>query len=145
MIVLSSCSVSHPAELIGKHFSVLVHDEDLERARYVFHERRVGDRASRNVELRLKSLRDNDQERTFENTLMTISFNSMGMYSLGKEANKREFFGTYGVARDITDRKRAEELISYQAYHDILTELPNRVLFKDRLGLGGDSGQTQRG
>ena len=86
-----------PEELIGKHYSVLVHDDDIERARYVFNERRVGDRASRNVELRLKSLRGNDQERTFENTLMTISFNSMGMYALGKEVNKREFFGTYGV------------------------------------------------
>ena len=39
------------------------------------------------------------------------------------------------MARDITERKRAEELISYQAYHDILTDLPNRILFKDRLGL----------
>jgi diguanylate cyclase (GGDEF)-like protein len=26
-------------------------------------------------------------------------------------------------------------MISYQAYHDILTDLPNRILFKDRLGL----------
>jgi PAS domain S-box-containing protein len=41
-------------ELIGQHYSVLVHDEDLERARYAFNERRVDERASRNVELRLK-------------------------------------------------------------------------------------------
>jgi hypothetical protein len=33
---------------------MLVHDEDLERARYSFNERRVDERASRNVELRLK-------------------------------------------------------------------------------------------
>ncbi len=125
----------HPDELIGKHYSVLVHEEDIEHARYVFNERRVGDRASRNVELRLRSLHNNDQERTFENTFMTISFNSMGIYPLGHEENKRSYFGTYGVARDITERKRAEQLISHQAYHDILTDLPNRILFKDRLGL----------
>ena len=123
------------ADLVGKHYSELVHDEDLERARYVFNERRVGQRASRNVELRLKSNLNNDQELTFENTLMTISFNSMGMYAVGSEPTQREFFGTYGVARDITERKRAEAMISYQAYHDILTDLPNRMLFKDRLGL----------
>lgn len=124
-----------PSELIGRHYSVLVHEEDIERAHYVFNERRVGERASRNVELRLKNTRGDELERTFENSLMTISFNSMGMYTQGKEVNKRRFFGTYGVARDITDRKRAEQLISYQAYHDILTDLPNRILFKDRLGL----------
>lgn len=124
-----------PEEMIGKHYSELVHEEDLERARYVFNERRVGDRASRNIELRLKNHRGNNQDITFENTLMTISFNSMGMYALGQEPTRREFFGTYGVARDITDRKRAEAMISYQAYHDVLTDLPNRILFKDRLGL----------
>lgn len=122
-------------ELIGKHYSALIHDDDLELARYVFRERRVDERASRNVELRLKCHKGYCENLTFENSLMTISFNSMGMYSLNEKENSCEFFGTYGVARDITERKRAEELIAYQAYHDILTNLPNRALFKDRLGL----------
>jgi diguanylate cyclase (GGDEF)-like protein/PAS domain S-box-containing protein len=122
-------------ELIGQHYSILVHEEDMERARYVFNERRVDERASRNVELRLKCNTGSTQERTFNNTLMTISLNAIGMHVPDQEVRKLEFFGTYGVARDITDRKRAEEVISYQAYHDILTDLPNRILFKDRLGL----------
>ena len=35
---------------------------------------------------------------------------------------------------DISDRKRAEEQIEFHAYHDVLTGLPNRKLFTDRLG-----------
>jgi diguanylate cyclase (GGDEF)-like protein/PAS domain S-box-containing protein len=34
---------------------------------------------------------------------------------------------------DISDRKRAEEQIEFHAYHDVLTHLPNRKLFTDRL------------
>ncbi|CAN7601894.1 EAL domain-containing protein [Pseudoduganella sp. LjRoot289] len=119
-------------ELLGKHYSVLIHDEDLERARYVFNERRPDERTSRNVELRLKC-KGNGVERTFSNTLMTMSMNAIGVHVA--DQLRHEQFGIYGVARDITDRKRAEEVISYQAYHDILTDLPNRMLFKDRLGL----------
>jgi diguanylate cyclase (GGDEF)-like protein/PAS domain S-box-containing protein len=37
------------------------------------------------------------------------------------------------LSHDITERKRAEEQITHLAYHDALTGLPNRTLFKDRL------------
>jgi diguanylate cyclase (GGDEF)-like protein len=36
---------------------------------------------------------------------------------------------------DITERKQAEETIRYLAYHDALTNLPNRTLFNDRIAL----------
>jgi PAS domain S-box-containing protein len=37
------------------------------------------------------------------------------------------------VNRDITERKRAEDLLAHNALHDGLTDLPNRLLFVDRL------------
>ncbi|MBO8172275.1 MAG: EAL domain-containing protein [Bacillaceae bacterium] len=41
-----------------------------------------------------------------------------------------------GVMKDITLRKKLEDQIQYQAYHDTLTGLPNRVLLYDRLKQG---------
>lgn len=40
-----------------------------------------------------------------------------------------------GSLIDITERKKAEEQSHHQAYHDALTDLPNRILFHDRLSL----------
>jgi diguanylate cyclase (GGDEF)-like protein len=39
------------------------------------------------------------------------------------------------IARDMTDRKKAEERLVYMAYHDALTGLPNRVTLAERLAL----------
>lgn len=52
--------------------------------------------------------------------------------------------GSSKIARDITERKRAEALVRELAYYDPLTKLANRILLKDRLTqsmlAGGRSG-----
>src|SRR6185436_2815383 len=48
------------------------------------------------------------------------------------------------VSRDISERRRAEEQIEYQAYHDGLTGLPNRLLFRDRLTVALAHAKRQR-
>jgi PAS domain S-box-containing protein len=45
------------------------------------------------------------------------------------------------VNRDITERKRMEERLEHEAFHDALTGLPNRNLFLDRVQRAMDYGQ----
>ncbi|HEX8503014.1 MAG TPA: EAL domain-containing protein [Pyrinomonadaceae bacterium] len=49
----------------------------------------------------------------------------------GEEARARLIF----QMQDITDRKLAEQRLLHDAFHDVLTGLPNRALFTDRLKL----------
>jgi diguanylate cyclase (GGDEF)-like protein/PAS domain S-box-containing protein len=44
-----------------------------------------------------------------------------------------KWIGTAIIARDTTDRKRAEEALAHQAHYDPLTGLPNRILLYDEL------------
>ncbi len=124
-----------PAELIGKDYLLLVPPGEMENARHRLNERRTGDRATRNFELQLKRKEDlltGITERTSQD-IVVVEISSMGMYR-ARDDDSKEFLGTYGVARDISERKQAEATIAFQAYHDLLTGLPNRALFKDRLG-----------
>jgi diguanylate cyclase (GGDEF)-like protein/PAS domain S-box-containing protein len=50
-----------------------------------------------------------------------------------------------GSLTDITVRKRAEERLLHDAFHDALTGLPNRTLFLDRLGLALEQSRRHKG
>ena len=47
-----------------------------------------------------------------------------------------ESIGFRGIMRDITERKKNEEIIAFMAFHDPLTGLPNRRLLDDRISVG---------
>ena len=113
--------------VIGKHFSTFIYPEDIKTAQYVIQEKRSSERAASNLEIRIPHGTDS--------TLLTLEFNSFGIYDDSDGATPIKYIGTYGVAKDITEKKKAAELILYQAYHDLLTGLANRKLFKDRLEL----------
>jgi len=122
-------------ELLGQHYSLVIHEDDIARAEHVFNERRAGDRSARNIEIRLKCNPGMRRPRLMNGRCKTVELTATGMYDEAASAFEQRFIGSYGVAKDVTERKQAEETMHYQAYHDLLTGLPNRALFRDHLGL----------
>ncbi len=84
-------------EIIGKHFSEVMHPEDQDELGRSFAERRTGDRATHRVEVRLHSR--GGITRDVEMDIRHISLSASGIYQ------DESFVGTHGVARDITERK----------------------------------------
>jgi diguanylate cyclase (GGDEF)-like protein/PAS domain S-box-containing protein len=68
----------------------------------------------------------------------SITFPSMGSRIVTSKRliirdNKGEPQYLLGVIEDVTERKRLDERIAHMAHHDALTDLPNRLLFHERL------------
>ena len=117
-------------DLIGKHFTSIIWPEDVEKAQWHFNERRTGERGTKRLELRLATKQRNG--KPFDIRYRAIEVNAFGMYDKSVSAKDKKFFGTYGVARDITDRKQAEEALRL-SNEELLNEHNQRKLLSKRL------------
>ncbi len=119
--------------LLRRPFTTLIMPEDIDRACSLLAQPSAPPGESFHIELRLRC------NHGINNDGITVALTASPMPTRSGGA------GLYGVARDISERKRAEEIISFQAFHDQLTHLPNRVLFKDRLELAIAQAQRHNG
>ena len=101
-------------ELIGKSIFEIVHPEDRDKAKYRLDERRISDRRTRYFEVRLLT---KDQESVpFEMSAKVADDNPVflldakGIYNKNN-VKKEHFRGTLGIAKNITERKNAEDSI----------------------------------
>jgi diguanylate cyclase (GGDEF)-like protein/PAS domain S-box-containing protein len=113
---------------LGKH---VIHPDDRERASAFF--RDVTDRPGELSRLDVRLQHVDGTYRCFE----------VGVTNRFADPNVG---GLVCNMRDVTDRREFEDRLAYQAYHDDLTQLPNRAAFIERLELelaalrtGGDT------
>ena len=81
--------------LEGQHWSMLFDPDEVRHGRFRFDERRTGHRATTNLEMQLKT-GEGEAKRWIE-------ISATGLHT---EDEERRFVGTYGVARDVSDRRR---------------------------------------
>ncbi|MFK5986375.1 MAG: EAL domain-containing protein [Pseudomonadota bacterium] len=121
-----------PSELIGKSFNSLVCSEDLPQVNYTFSQNDYYPDIKQTMELQLIPKVKTDNILCFESD--TVSINKvMPSYFNNEQKVEQIFSGIYGVARDVSQKKKYEKQISFQLNYDALTSLPNRLLFKDRI------------
>ena len=109
-----------PDELIGRSFEEIVHPDDVKKTQAGFVERRVGDRATRDAEIHLVAR----QGELREHAVKEVAITARGLWDVPDDRidqADKTFLGTTGIARDITERKRAEEEL--RQHRDHLEEL----------------------
>ncbi len=91
--------------LVGKSIFEIVYPEDAEKATYRVNERRTGERSTCDFEIRLLLKKDNKDS---DEGIRYFSVSAEGIYN-GDQEDQKQFVGTQGIARDITDRKNLEQ------------------------------------
>jgi len=105
-------------ELIGEHWLKLVSPDQLYIAKAADKRRERGEKDIYELDI----LSKDDERRTV--VVSGTPINEDGVFD-----------GSLAIFTNITERKKAEEKLIYDAFHDALTNLPNRSLFTDRLGI----------
>ena len=77
----------------------------------------------------IKAIKE-DNLATVHGFFETIDQHFHEFYSV-PEVVDGDFFGRVWCCRDITDSRKNEALLKHQANHDVLTDLPNRLLILD--------------
>lgn len=107
-------------ELIGQHYSVIFNGNKITKQ----------NNAAKTIEKNWHQY--NTDERFFRKDQSCFPVE----YVISSIKEGDEIVGEVVTFKDITQRKQMEEEIKYHAYFDSLTDLPNRVLLKDRLNQG---------
>jgi diguanylate cyclase (GGDEF)-like protein/PAS domain S-box-containing protein len=108
--------------------------DDLESVRNSTIERFISSRyRSRVLEDRARRIQGEATTSEVEMVTQTGQTRMVLVHGAPVRIGAEELLGHVGTCVDITERKRVEEQLRHQAFHDPLTGLPNRTLFMDRL------------
>ncbi len=116
-------------ELLASNFQAITHEDDLEDMMAQVGKLLEGQFSTYQMELRYKHKHGHVVWALLSVTAIRDSLN----------ASANLIF----QIQDITDRKRAEEQLLHEAFHDMLTGLPNRALFMDHLKLSVERGKRR--
>ncbi|MBN2403642.1 MAG: PAS domain S-box protein [Spirochaetes bacterium] len=116
--------------LLRKHFSTVVYPEDINKAMYVFNERRA---VSRGLKLNRIRLKKNGPAKALDKfgNCITVEIKANGVYE--NQHKDKLFLGTYGIARDISDFMKNEEMLRMQKiyFKELFNSSPNAAVVID--------------